>query len=101
MFVASAWHSERVRSACLRPRCHTSRLPVPAWRAALQSGVMIPTEPIGSISRTPSLLEAARYIPVSQLGMTDGCGFSPLCDGSTTARDQAFARMAARALGVA
>jgi 5-methyltetrahydropteroyltriglutamate--homocysteine methyltransferase len=56
------------------------------------------------------VLEAARYIPVSQLGTTDDCGFAPFSDDTSTTREVAFAKirarvegtqMAARALGVA
>ena len=47
------------------------------------------------------VLEAARYIPVEQLGTTDDCGFSPFCDDTTTSRDTAFAKIRARVLGTA
>jgi 5-methyltetrahydropteroyltriglutamate--homocysteine methyltransferase len=30
------------------------------------------------------VLDAARYIPVEQLGTTDDCGFSPFCDDTST-----------------
>src|SRR5688572_242762 len=30
------------------------------------------------------VLEAARYIPVAQLGTTDDCGFAPFCDDTST-----------------
>jgi 5-methyltetrahydropteroyltriglutamate--homocysteine methyltransferase len=45
------------------------------------------------------ILEAARYIPVDQLGTTDDCGFSPFCDDTSTTRDTAFAKIRARVLG--
>jgi 5-methyltetrahydropteroyltriglutamate--homocysteine methyltransferase len=45
------------------------------------------------------VLEAARYIPVAQLGTTDDCGFSPFCDDTSTTRDTAFAKIRARVLG--
>ena len=48
-----------------------------------------------------SILEAARYIPVEQLGTTDDCGFSPFCDDTSTSRETAFAKIRARVLGTA
>jgi len=45
------------------------------------------------------VLEAARYIPVGQLGTTDDCGFSPFCDDLSTTRDDAFAKIRARVEG--
>jgi methionine synthase II (cobalamin-independent) len=45
------------------------------------------------------VLEAAAYIPVSQLGTTDDCGFSPFSDDTSTSRDTAFAKIRARVLG--
>ncbi len=45
------------------------------------------------------VLEAARYIPVEQLGTCDDCGFSPFCDDTTTTRETAFAKIRARVLG--
>ena len=47
------------------------------------------------------LLEAARYIPLDQLGTTDDCGFSPFLDDTSTARDLAFAKIAVRVEGTA
>ena len=47
------------------------------------------------------IIEAARYIPVDQLGTTDDCGFSPFCDDTTTTRGTAFAKIRARVLGTA
>jgi 5-methyltetrahydropteroyltriglutamate--homocysteine methyltransferase len=47
------------------------------------------------------LLEAAKYIPLDQLGTTDDCGFSPFCDDTSTSRDTAFAKIRARVLGTA
>jgi 5-methyltetrahydropteroyltriglutamate--homocysteine methyltransferase len=44
-------------------------------------------------------LEAAQYIPVSQLGTTDDCGFSPFCDDTSTTREKAFAKIRARVEG--
>ena len=47
------------------------------------------------------VLEAAKYIPVAQLGTTDDCGFAPFCDETSTTRDTAFAKIRARVLGTA
>jgi 5-methyltetrahydropteroyltriglutamate--homocysteine methyltransferase len=47
------------------------------------------------------VLEAARFIPLAQLGTTDDCGFSPFCDDTSTTRDTAFAKIAARVQGTA
>ena len=47
------------------------------------------------------VLEAARYIPVEQLGTTDDCGFAPFSDDTSTTRDTAFAKIRARVLGTA
>jgi 5-methyltetrahydropteroyltriglutamate--homocysteine methyltransferase len=45
------------------------------------------------------VLEAARYLPLDQLGTTDDCGFSPFCDDTSTTREIAFAKISARVLG--
>jgi 5-methyltetrahydropteroyltriglutamate--homocysteine methyltransferase len=45
------------------------------------------------------VLEAARYIPLAQLGTTDDCGFSPFSDDSSTSRETAFAKIASRVAG--
>ncbi len=47
------------------------------------------------------VLEAARYIPVAQLGTTDDCGFSPFSDDTSTSRDTAFEKIRARVEGTA
>jgi 5-methyltetrahydropteroyltriglutamate--homocysteine methyltransferase len=47
------------------------------------------------------VLEAARYIPVPQLGTTDDCGFAPFSDDASTPRATAFAKIRARVLGTA
>jgi 5-methyltetrahydropteroyltriglutamate--homocysteine methyltransferase len=44
-------------------------------------------------------LEAARHIPLAQLGTTDDCGFSPFCDDASTTREKAFAKIRARIIG--
>ncbi len=47
------------------------------------------------------VLEAARYIPVDQLGTTDDCGYAPFSDDTSTSRDTAFAKIRARVEGTA
>jgi 5-methyltetrahydropteroyltriglutamate--homocysteine methyltransferase len=45
------------------------------------------------------ILEAAKYIPIDQLGTTDDCGYAPFSDDTSTSRDTAFAKIRARILG--
>jgi 5-methyltetrahydropteroyltriglutamate--homocysteine methyltransferase len=45
------------------------------------------------------VIEAAKYIPLEQLGTCDDCGFSPFCDDTTTSRDTAFEKIRARVQG--
>ncbi len=47
------------------------------------------------------VLQAAKHIPVEQLGTTDDCGFAPFCDDVSTTRDTAFAKIRARVEGTA
>jgi len=47
------------------------------------------------------VLQAARFIPIEQLGTTDDCGFSPFSDDLSTSRDTAFAKIRARVVGTA
>ena len=47
------------------------------------------------------VLEAARIIPIDQLGTTDDCGFAPFCDDESTTRETAFAKIRARVEGTA
>ena len=47
------------------------------------------------------VLEAAEYIPPARLGTTDDCGFSPFGDDTSTARETAFRKIAARVSGTA
>jgi 5-methyltetrahydropteroyltriglutamate--homocysteine methyltransferase len=47
------------------------------------------------------VLEAAKYIPMEQLGTCDDCGFSPFSDDTSTPRETAFAKIRARVLGTA
>ncbi|MBA2321975.1 MAG: cobalamin-independent methionine synthase II family protein [Deltaproteobacteria bacterium] len=64
-------------------------------------GVVAPIDPeieTAEIVRD-RLVEAARYIPVDQLGSTDDCGFSPFHDDTSTSRETAFAKIRARVRG--
>ncbi|WP_203564083.1 cobalamin-independent methionine synthase II family protein [Deefgea sp. CFH1-16] len=47
------------------------------------------------------ILEAAKYIPLAQLGTCDDCGYSPFCDDVSTTRETAFAKIRARVQGTA
>ena len=66
-------------------------------------GVVSPIDP--RIDRPEEVrdrvLEAARYIPIDQLGTTDDCGYAPFSDDTSTPRDTAFAKIAARVEGTA
>lgn len=44
-------------------------------------------------------LLAAEHIPADRLGTCDDCGFSPFADDTSTSRDTAFAKIAARVAG--
>ncbi|MEP7142718.1 MAG: cobalamin-independent methionine synthase II family protein [Ferruginibacter sp.] len=46
-----------------------------------------------------TILEASEFIPVSQLGTTDDCGFSPFADDESTSRDTAFEKIRSRVRG--
>jgi 5-methyltetrahydropteroyltriglutamate--homocysteine methyltransferase len=64
------------------------------------------TDPIDPVVETPEqvrdrVLLAARHIPADQLGTCDDCGFSPFSDDTSTSRDTAFAKIAARIEGTA
>ena len=45
------------------------------------------------------VLAAAKAIPIAQLGTCDDCGFAPFADDTSTSRDIAFAKIAARVMG--
>ena len=66
-------------------------------------GVVAPIDPhVESAEEVRDrVLEAAEYIPAQQLGTTDDCGFSPFSDDTSTTRDTAFAKIAARVRGTA
>jgi len=61
-------------------------------------------DPINPAVETPEqvcerVLQAAEYLPLSQLGTTDDCGFSPFADDASTSRDLAFEKIRARVEG--
>jgi 5-methyltetrahydropteroyltriglutamate--homocysteine methyltransferase len=63
-------------------------------------------DPIDPRVETPEqvrdrILDAARHIPIEQLGSCDDCGFAPFADDTSTSRDIAFAKIAARVRGTA
>lgn len=63
-------------------------------------------DPLSPTIETPQqvadrVMLAARFIPVSQLGTTDDCGFAPFADDTSTSRDIAFAKIRTRVLGTA
>jgi 5-methyltetrahydropteroyltriglutamate--homocysteine methyltransferase len=66
-------------------------------------GVVAPIDPHVETAEEvrDRILEAARYIPVEQLGTTDDCGFSPFSDDTSTSRETAFEKIRARVLGTA
>jgi 5-methyltetrahydropteroyltriglutamate--homocysteine methyltransferase len=47
------------------------------------------------------VVQAAKYIPIDQLGTTDDCGFAPFSDDTSTTRDKAFAKIRSRVEGTA
>jgi 5-methyltetrahydropteroyltriglutamate--homocysteine methyltransferase len=64
-------------------------------------GVIDPTAPT---VESPELvrdrvLEAAKYIPVEQLGVSDDCGFSPFIDDFSTSRKLVFDKIRSRVKG--
>ena len=64
-------------------------------------GVVAPIDPHVETAEEvrDRVLEAAEYIPLAQLGTTDDCGYSPFSDDTSTSRDTAFAKIAARVRG--
>ena len=95
-YIALSGEADRVR--VLKMICENLR---PEQRAFV--GVISPINPV---VETPEqvrdrVLEAARYIPLGQLGTTDDCGFSPFCDDTSTTREVAFAKIRSRVKGTA
>ena len=66
-------------------------------------GVVAPIDPRIETAKAvrDRVLEAARFIPLEQLGTTDDCGFAPFSDDTSTSRETAFAKIRARVLGTA
>jgi methionine synthase II (cobalamin-independent) len=95
-YIALAGERDRVRVLKVLARCLK-----PGQRVFI--GVVAPIDPRIETAEEirDRVLEAARYIPVEQLGTTDDCGFSPFCDDTTTSRDTAFEKIRARVLGTA
>jgi 5-methyltetrahydropteroyltriglutamate--homocysteine methyltransferase len=64
-------------------------------------GVIDPINPVVETAEQvrDRTLMAARYVPPTQLGTTDDCGFSPFADDTSTSRDMAFQKIRARVLG--
>jgi 5-methyltetrahydropteroyltriglutamate--homocysteine methyltransferase len=63
-------------------------------------------DPIHPVIETPAqvrerIVQAASFLPVSQLGTTDDCGFAPFADDTSTAREVAFSKIGARVEGTA
>ncbi|MYS20641.1 5-methyltetrahydropteroyltriglutamate--homocysteine methyltransferase [Streptomyces sp. DvalAA-14] len=63
-------------------------------------------DPVDPVVETPEqvrdrVLLAAEFIPVERLGSCDDCGFSPFADDTSTSREVAFAKIAARVEGTA
>ncbi len=61
-------------------------------------------DPIDPSVETPEevrgrVLEAARFIPLDQLGTTDDCGFAPFGDDTSTSRQTAFDKIRSRIAG--
>lgn len=95
-YVALAGEKDRVRVQKI----------IRDWLKADQRVFIGVVAPIDPRVETPeeirdSILEAAKYIPIEQLGTTDDCGFSPFSDDTSTSRDTAFEKIRARVLGTA
>jgi len=78
-------------------------------RSLLKAGQLLfvgVTDPINPRVESPEdvrnrVIEAAEIIPVSSLGTTDDCGFSPFADDTSTSRETAFAKIKNRVEGTA
>jgi 5-methyltetrahydropteroyltriglutamate--homocysteine methyltransferase len=115
-------HSADVEYAKLLPtlfRMHAGRFYIqlaserdPEAVLELIAGQLVPrqtvfvgvTDPIRGEIETPEQIRdrvilAAMFIPVTQLGTTDDCGFSPFADDTSTSREIAFAKIKARVTG--
>ena len=86
-----------------RARVLQALAPYATGRRRIFIGVTDPINPrIETAEEVRDLvLEAARYIDPAHLGTCDDCGFSPFGDDTSTSRDTAFAKIAARVEGTA
>jgi 5-methyltetrahydropteroyltriglutamate--homocysteine methyltransferase len=93
-YVALAGEADRVRILRIIRR-HLK----PAQRVFV--GVVSPIDPRVDTAEEvrDRVLEAAKFIPLDQLGTTDDCGFAPFSDDRSTTREKAFEKMRARVLG--
>lgn len=93
-FIALAGEKDRARVLDMIRQCIR-----PGQTAFV--GVIAPIDPrVESAEEVRDrVLEAAEYLPVSQLGTTDDCGFAPFCDDDSTLREVAFAKIRARVEG--
>jgi 5-methyltetrahydropteroyltriglutamate--homocysteine methyltransferase len=71
--------------------------------SSLGVGDVLVIDPINPDVETPDqvcdrILLAAKYLPISQLGATDDCGFAPFADDTSTSRDIAFEKISVAAL---
>ncbi|MFJ8733911.1 5-methyltetrahydropteroyltriglutamate--homocysteine methyltransferase [Streptomyces bauhiniae] len=66
-------------------------------------GVTDPIDPRVETAEEVSdrILQAARYLPVEQLGTCDDAGFAPFADDTSTSRETALAKIRARVQGTA
>lgn len=64
-------------------------------------GVINPADPRveSPVEVKERVLQAARFIPLTALGTTDDCGFSPFVDGANTTQSVALAKIRARVEG--
>ncbi len=90
--MASESNRERVL-ACIREH-------IQPWHRVFV-GVVNPVDPKVETAEEvcARVLEAAKYIPIEQLGTTDDCGFSPFDDDQSTSRQIAFEKIRARIEG--
>jgi 5-methyltetrahydropteroyltriglutamate--homocysteine methyltransferase len=95
-YIALAGEPDRIRVLRIIRKCLR-----PGRRVFI--GVVSPIDPRVESPKEirDRTLEAARYIPVEQLGTTDDCGFSPFCDDTSTTRGKAFAKIRSRVEGTA
>ena len=95
-YIAMAGEKDRARALAIIQR---HRKP----EQVVFVGVVAPIDPrVESAEEVRDrVLEAAEYIPADRLGTTDDCGFSPFADDTSTSREKAFDKIAARVRGTA